>query len=267
MRRSNRRPTAFVTLATNHGSMLVNRHDYHILPDGRGAYGVGHQLLGASCFDQGEVDFAVQMLDARRKNFGDGVVGIDCGANIGVHTIEWAQHMHGWGSVIAFEAQERIFYALAGNITMNNCFNARALWAAVGQEAGSIRVPIPNYFQPGSFGSLEIRKTARTEFIGQQIDYSEDKMQLTQMIAIDDLQLKRVDFVKIDIEAMEMDALMGGKKTIYECKPQLLIERIKTNEGDILKFVQDAGYKTFPMGGNLLAIHSSDPVSAQITVR
>jgi FkbM family methyltransferase len=51
-------------------------------------------------------------------------VAIDCGANIGTHTIEWAKKMTGWGAVIGIEAQERIFYALAGNIAINNCFNA-----------------------------------------------------------------------------------------------------------------------------------------------
>ena len=101
----------------------------------------------------------MQLLKTRRQNFGDGVFAIDCGANIGVHTIEWAQLMYGWGEVISFEAQERIFYALAGNITLNNCFNARAIWAAVGAESGFINVPMPDYFVPSSFGSLEIKKS------------------------------------------------------------------------------------------------------------
>jgi hypothetical protein len=48
----------------------------------------------------------------RRQYFKDGVVVIDCGANIGAHTIEWGKRMTGWGSVLAIEAQERIYYAL-----------------------------------------------------------------------------------------------------------------------------------------------------------
>jgi hypothetical protein len=103
----NLRPIAFVLASTNHGTMLVNRHDYRLTQDG--GYGVGYQILNMSAFDTQEVDFAVQLLMSRKQNFGDGVVAIDCGANIGVHTIEWAQAMHGWGEVIAFEAQERIF--------------------------------------------------------------------------------------------------------------------------------------------------------------
>ena len=34
-----RRPTAFVLTSSNHGTMIVNRHDYHI-PDGVNGYGV-----------------------------------------------------------------------------------------------------------------------------------------------------------------------------------------------------------------------------------
>ena len=41
----------------------------------------------------------------------------------------------------AVEAQERIYYALAGNLVLQNCFNARAIWAAVGTEAGTISFP------------------------------------------------------------------------------------------------------------------------------
>ena len=151
----NLRPIAFVVASTNHGSLLVNRHDYRLTDNGQG-YGVGYQLLNASAFDPNEVNFAVQLLATRKQHFGSGVIAIDCGANIGVHTIEWSKAMHGWGEVIAFEAQERIYYALAGNIAMNNCFNARAIFAAVGAEDGVIPVPSPDYFSPSSFGSLEI---------------------------------------------------------------------------------------------------------------
>ena len=222
----NLRPIAFVLASTNHGSMIVNRHDYRLTQNGNG-YGVGYQILNTSAFDPQEIQSAVQLLMSRRKNFGDGVVAIDCGAKIGTHTIEWAHAMHGWGEVIAFEAQERIYYALAGNIALNNCFNAKAIYAAVGASKGEILVPVPNYFSPSSFGSLELRKQGTTEFIGQEIDYTENKCVRTEMTSIDQLNLKRLDFIKIDVEGMEMEALAGAEKSIREYKPQLMIEKIK----------------------------------------
>lgn len=264
MQKTNRRPVAFVNSATNHGPMLVNRHDYRLVQGG--GYGVGYQLLNTSSFDQEEVNFALQLLQTRRAHFGAGVVAIDCGANVGVHTLEWAQFMHGWGEVIAFEAQERIFYALAGNITLNNCFNAKAIWAAVGAENGTIPVPVPNYFVPSSFGSLEIKKTTNTEFIGQQIDYANEKCTVTQMLSIDGLGLKRLDFMKIDIEGMEMDALTGAEKSIVQFKPQLMIEKIKSSENDIRQFLEKNDYQLFPLGINLLAVHRTDPAAKQVSI-
>ncbi|WP_259673640.1 FkbM family methyltransferase [Jezberella montanilacus] len=256
------RPIAFVLASTNHGTMLVNRNDYVL--KGNAGYGMGFQLFNTSSFDPTEVGLAIQLLMSRRASYGDGVVAIDCGANVGVHTIEWAKAMYGWGDVISFEAQERIYYALAGNVAMNNCFNARPIFAAVGAHSGSIPVPSPNYLLPSSFGSLEIRKTATTEFIGQDVDYRPENCIQTRLMSIDELNLKRLDFIKIDIEGMEMDALIGAENSINQHRPQMLIEKIKSNENDIRHFLTEHGYKVMAIDINLLAIHSSDPASIEI---
>jgi len=245
--------------------MLVNRYDYHTTDSG--SYGVGYQLLNQSSFDSGEVNLAINLLITRKKNFGDGVIAIDCGANIGVHTVEWAKAMFGWGSVIAFEAQERIYYALAGNITLNNCFNAKAIFAAVGSEVGEIFVPNPDYFIPSSFGSLELKKNQNNEFIGQTISYSNEDCILTKMMAIDKLDLKRLDFIKIDIEGMEIEALFGAEKSINKFKPQILVEKIKSNEDEIIKFIKKFNYEIFPLGINFLAIHQDDPAYKEVVLQ
>src|ERR1700688_606070 len=169
------RKLAFVTAATDHGTFIVNRFDQMIV-DGNAGYGVGLQLLENAHYDPDEVNLLLRALNLRRQCYGDGVVAIDCGANVGVHTIEWAKHMTGWGAILAIEAQERIYYALAGNIAINNCFNARAIHGAVSSQPGTMKMPTPNYLVPASFGSLELKKRENTEFTGQTIDYSESKM-------------------------------------------------------------------------------------------
>lgn len=253
----NQRPIAFILASTNHGLMIINRHDYHSTKDS--TYGVGYQLLNSSTFDSDELDLSTHLLNGRKANYGDGVVAIDCGANIGVHTIQWARTMYGWGSVLSFEPQERLFYALAGNISVNNCFNATAIFAAVGDKPGKILVPNPNYFIPSSFGSLQLRYDAELEFIGQSIDYSKEKCSEVQLIALDQLQLERVDFIKLDIEGMEIEALNGARKSIKRFKPQLLIERIKSDENKLKKFLTNLDYNVFYLDINILAIHKSDP--------
>src|SRR4051812_1110927 len=222
------RPIAYVLAATNHGSMIVNRNDH--AQQGSGAvFGVGHQLLSQSSFDPSEVAFVLAVLGWRRQHFGSGVMAIDGGANVGVHTLEWARHMFGWGRVLAFEAQEYIFYALAGNIAINNCWNASARLSALGEKEGHIDVPEPDYLEPGSFGSLELRQRQATEFIGQEVSYEAADCVRTPMVSIDSLGLKRLDFIKADVEGMELDVLRGARATLERCKPIVMAEVIKSD--------------------------------------
>src|ERR1700728_1993273 len=139
-----KRPVPFILISSNHGTMIMNRNDYYTHSDGKG-WGVGYQLLSTGSHDHQEVDFILALLEMRRKYFGNGVVALDCGANIGVHTVEWARAMYGWGEVMAFEAQEKIFYALAGNVVINNCLNVSARYCAVGENCAPIDVPEPDY--------------------------------------------------------------------------------------------------------------------------
>src|SRR5216683_7190647 len=193
------RPIAFVLAASEYGPLIVNRFDRHITKEGAG-FGVGYEILGTSTYASEEVALVTGLLGVRRQHFGDGVVAIDCGANIGVHTIEWAKTMTGWGSVLAIEAQERIFYALAGNISINNCFNARAIHAAVGATSGVIKIQAPDYLRPASFGSLKLKQHETNEFIGQKIDYSDSATSPVRCLTLDTLELNRVDLLKIDVE-------------------------------------------------------------------
>lgn len=256
------RPIANVLASTNYGMMIVNRNDYRMVEGG--GYGVGYQILNTSAFDQQEVYFALQLINERRKAKGDGVIVLDCGANIGTHTVEWATHMTGWGMVYAIEAQERVYYSLCGNIALNNLFNARAIYAAVGIDEGTIDIPMVNYFEPASFGSLELIESDTNEDIGQKIDYSATVP--TRQMCLDSMNLMRLDFIKMDIEGMELEGLAGAVNTIRRCKPYLMVEKIKVSVEDLETFFKQEGYKTFSMGMNLLAIPADDPIAGKIKI-
>jgi FkbM family methyltransferase len=259
------RKLAFVTAATDHGTFIVNRFDQMIV-SGDQSFGVGFQLLENAHYEPVEVHLLLRVLGLRRQCYGDGVVAVDCGANVGVHSIEWAKHMTGWGTVLAIEAQERIYYALAGNIAINNCFNARAIHAAVSDRVGTMKIPVPNYLAAASFGSLELKKRDDAEFIGQAIDYSEDKMVEVPTVSLDSLNLTRVDLIKIDIEGMEMDALAGAANCIGSLRPILLIETLKSDKNAIAAWLNNLGYTLHHVGINFLAIHTTDKSLSQINV-
>jgi FkbM family methyltransferase len=174
--------------------------------------------------------------------------------------------MTGWGSVIAIEPQERIYYALAGNIAINNCFIAVAMYAAVSSAPGVIRVPSPDHLTPSSFGSLELKPRADTEFIGQAIDYSDDKTIAVQQISLDAMALPRVDLIKLDIEGMELEALEGARQLIEKNRPIVLVESIKAGPMPLRAWLEERGYRVVDAGMNLLAIQRSDPTLNELQI-
>lgn len=258
-----RRPAPFVLTSSGHGTLIVNRNDYQMTSATTG-YGVGYQIFNTSYYDPDEVRVLVSTLQLRQQIFGAGVVAIDCGANIGVHTVEWAKAMYGWGTVTAFEAQERIYYALAGNVAINNCLNATAIHAAVGSACGEMKLPRVNYLVPSSFGSLELIQSDRNEFIGQAADYSEENSTAIRVISIDSLRAHRLDLLKIDVEGMEMQVLEGARHSIVEHKPILCIEAIKVDRAKLSKTIADFGYQCFDWGMNVFAVHRSDPCLSKV---
>jgi FkbM family methyltransferase len=251
------RKTAFVLAASEHGTMIVNRLDYRMVDQTHG-FGVGFQILENAAYDASEVDTVLNLLALRQQYFGPGVMAIDCGANIGVHTVEWAKRMNGWGQVIAIEAQERVYYALAGNIAINNCFNARAVHAAIAATTGTMRIPRPDYLKPASFGSLELRPRQSVEFIGQPIDYSDAAAAEIKTVTIDSFGLARIDLIKIDVEGMEIEAIEGAGASLTRCRPVLIVESVKSDKARLRGALEQLGYRLFEMGINLLAIHETD---------
>jgi FkbM family methyltransferase len=248
---------AFVTVSTDFGSMIVNRFDYNVAPDG-GVYGVGHNLLETSSFDAPELNMIMTLLCLLKDLRGNGVVMIDGGANVGVHALAAGRLMQGWGTVISFEAQERVFYALAGNVAMNNLFNVQVRWNALAQKPGVINIPVPNYLRPSSFGSLEMQYDTNSENIGQQIDMS--KTQPVQAISIDSLKLDRLDFIKLDVERMEEQVIKGAAKTLARTKPIMHIEQLKCDYDSLHKLIESYGYVMRDIGPNTLCIPIGDRV-------
>ena len=241
---------------------MVNRHDRHYNFDGS-EFGVGFQLIEHGKYESREVEVLKDLLRVRRKYYGDGVVALDVGANIGVHSVEWAKMMTKWGHVVAIEAQERIFYALCGNLTLQNCLNARAINGAVGAECGELSFPEPNYTIPSSFGSFELRQRLGGENIGQSLDYSKPTLTV-QQISLDSLGLDRCDLIKIDVEGMEEEVLEGAKNLIERHKPVLYVETVKSDAEAITKLLEGWNYKVLPHGMNIIAISNSDETLAHV---
>jgi len=253
------RPMPYVLVCTAHGPLIMSRLDYQP--------GVPNQFLELGAYEPFEVSALLDLLALRHKYYGDRVCAIDCGAHIGVHTIEWCKLMTGWGWVLSIEAQERLYYALCGNIALNNVFNVKAVNAAVGASDDVVSIPRLDPYQPARIGSLELKPTGHTENIGQPIDYNSNMVQVPGS-RLDSLALPRVDFIKLDIEGMEVEAIEGGRNVITQHTPFLVIEYIKSDRNKLTGLLQSLGYTIRQLGRiDFLAVHQTDRALGEIAAR
>jgi FkbM family methyltransferase len=243
----------FVLASTVHGPVILNAIEWHAMSKDHVEVGVGLGLLLNGEYDLALVSMTVGAIEARRRTHGPGAIALDCGANIGIYSMEWARAMEGWGSVLAFEPQERVFYALAGNLALNNLFNVRALNQAVGATCGVVDMPAPDYCAPNHFGTVSLKA-------GVGACQGAPKIPV-EVISIDTLNLPRVDFIKLDIEGMELEALEGARNTIERSRPFILCEWHIAGKGPIEKFMQSVGFQTAVVGMNMFAGPPSDTMS------
>ncbi|MBJ9661429.1 FkbM family methyltransferase [Burkholderia gladioli] len=248
---------SYIVASTVHGTLIVNRNDEN-QSEQYGTYGVGFNLLETGGFYKSDIDLLVSVLRLKKRQLKGKrkIVAIDCGANIGVHTIELARELSETGSVVAIEAQKAIYYALCGNIAINNCFNVDARNVAVGAEDGVLKVPHVDYQKKSSFGSLELRKADSHEDIGQAPDY--DRGYDVPLVRIDSLRQDHVDLVKIDVEGMEQEVIKGAIRTLESSRPVLFIEKIKSDFAQIESSLLSLGYEVLDVGPNVLAVHEAD---------
>jgi FkbM family methyltransferase len=231
----------FILTSSDHGPLIVNRNDFSI--QGDAPVGIGHDILNYSQFGFKEIQMGIDLLAKSRKRNGEGVLALDCGANIGVLSIEWARFMQNWGSVLCFEPQEKIYYALCGNLILNNCMNTKALNVAVGAKTEIIKIPFLDHSKSANFGGFEL-KNKNHEDIGQEIDFEKNVVDI-QQIRIDDLNLQRLDLLKIDVEGMEMEVLEGAKDTIKQYRPFLIVEIFKSDISKIKNFFELINYDIY----------------------
>lgn len=256
---------AFILASTEFGPMIVNRLDFHQFADG-GVTGVGAQILGTGGYHtEEESQLYMTMFALLKQHRPEPIQILDLGANIGACTVPWAKLVEPWGKVLAIEAQEPIFYALAGNIALNNCINARALHAAVaGHARGVVQVPRLDYRKAANFGGLSLLPEVEGgSDIGQPMDRSDSYG--VRAVCVDGFGLPRVDFIKIDVEGMELEVLEGASSVIGRDRPILLIEHIKVGADAIKRALPD--YQFLDARIDLCGIHKDDPILSRLQIR
>lgn len=144
----------------------------------------------------------------------EGWTAIDVGANVGAITIILSK-LTGSGRVVAFEPGAVNFDYLVRNIADNELSNVTPVRAAVGAANGTAQLVYDPAFAGGAYIGTSPRTATETTGVV-------DVVSLDSWLATQDLA--KVDFIKIDVEGFELEALRGAERVIREHQPDLVIE-------------------------------------------
>jgi FkbM family methyltransferase len=200
-----------------HGYMLYNFHDVY----------VGRSLDLYGEFSEREVQLFQQIVRP-------GDVVLDVGANIGAHTLFFAQAAGFQGQVFAFEPQRIVFQTLCANMALNSIANTYCYNVALGDHPGSVKVPAANYFMDNNFGGISL--DLNPDAVGETVD----------MITLDSLPLSACRLIKIDVEGMEKAVLEGARATIERHKPILYVENDRPEKAkELTQLIGSLGYEMY----------------------
>lgn len=193
----------------------------------------------------------------------EGDVFLDIGANCGALTLV-AASLIGKGKVYAFEPSPKVRSRLQGNINLNPPLKDVVKIISDGLGLNKKQVfynEDPNY---RGNGSLYENQGTPVEILS-----------LDEWVAGE--KLERVDLIKIDVEGMEYDVLVGGKTVLETYQPMIYFETLPIfyettlhNIKTIYEFLDSLGYKIVrptkphseipfagPYPANSVAIHTS----------
>jgi FkbM family methyltransferase len=132
-------------------------------------------------------------------------LALDGGAHIGTWSKVLAEKFE---TVIAVEPSVDTYECLIHNIGRIGNIDFHNI--ALGKEPGKIKMTLEGFQR-----AIDLKNTgARFTRDGGDID----------RVTIDSLELRALDFLKLDIEGGEVDALLGGAETLVKYKPVVLFE-------------------------------------------
>jgi FkbM family methyltransferase len=159
----------------------------------------GREISTTGCYEP-------RMVDLMRRFLPRGGIFIDVGANEGYFTVAGAKIAGQEGRVLAVEPQERLLPIIRRNLQLNDVHNAAIECAAVSDHEGSANFHLAPDTNNGT-SSLHnpVRYRVRTA-----------KVPLRRLATIlDEHQIARVDFMKMDIEGAEYEAVLGSLELFH----------------------------------------------------
>jgi FkbM family methyltransferase len=217
----------FVPIDSIYGTFIVNRNCL---------YQAENLIKTGRTHIEDELNVIFSIINLLPEN----AVILDGGTNIGFFTIPVAQKVkHNGTKIIGFEPQKMLYYAISGSIALNDLNNCYVYNLGLSDTPSQAQLPAVDYSIPLDYGSISITdQEARTT--KNYLDES-----VVHTITIDELNLPRLDFVKLDIEGHEVQAIKGGIETIKKYRPFVWVEYFIIGMDPIIKCFEGIEGYTF----------------------
>jgi FkbM family methyltransferase len=151
-------------------------------------------------------------------------VAIQAGGNAGVHPVELAAM---FDRVITFEPERLNFRCLEMNAEKFG--NIEAHCGILGDSVTPVGLKRVQGMRDGEL----CENTGAWKVVDENEGVPQQR--------IDDLNLKHLDFIQLDVEGYELKVLQGGEKTIKRCSPVIMVEVMDHGE-DPRPFLEDLEY-------------------------
>ena len=206
--------------------------------------------------------FELETLRVCRSIVQPGFVVLDIGANIGSHTLPFAQMVRPAGRVYSFEPTDYAFRKQLRNLSLNLELSRRvnAIQAMlVARRTQGKPETIPSSWPLNRESATKLHPIHLGRF---------NTLEGAAVLRLDDWaaqeQPPKVDFVKIDVDGFEIDVIEGAGETLSRYRPVMMMEfapYIFSERGRSFKELLDAllglGYHARTVNGKALKLEPS----------
>ena len=189
--------------------------------------------------------FEVRTLRRYRELVKEGDIVLDIGANVGAHTLPLAKLVGTSGKVFAFEPTAYAFKKLTRNIELNEDLSSRIV-ARQMLLVGSEMAAIPNAIY--SSWPLNAADELHEDHHGRLMETTGASASTLDAL-LKSAGIKRIDFIKIDVDGNELSVLRGARSTCKTFVPRLMIELAPYVHADrpeefddLIREITDLGY-------------------------
>lgn len=158
-----------------------------------------------------------------RQELKKGMVVIDVGANLGYYTLLEASIVGNEGQVYAFEPFRKNFDMLTKNIKVNGYKNVKAYCKAVSTKSGTSKIALTDASNWGSM--LDISDEIISKYMKQKMHKLVREVTKVDTVSLDEFLNKegvnQVNFIRMDIEGYEVEAIKGMINTLKNTLPPL----------------------------------------------